>query len=68
MREFASVRLIGSTPLRLTYRKLRKIALAVLPRLMTRKAVIGEHLDAATRRFFIEYRKRFSNRAFWDFL
>ena len=36
----------------LTYRKLRKIDLAVLPRPVVRKAAIGELTDAGTARFF----------------
>ena len=36
----------------LTYRKLRKMNLAVLPRPVTRKATIGEHLPAGVARFF----------------
>ena len=41
----------------LTYRKLRKPDLAVLPRLSARKATIGELGDAGTARFFT-YRKK----------
>ena len=37
----------------LYHRKLRKIGLAVLPRLASRKATIGEQRDAGTARFFM---------------